>query len=57
MEYKIKDLRVKKNKNILEAIKSYSLKQTKKTSSYSQDGITKIRFTLTLETTKNELTK
>lgn len=41
----------------LEAINSYSLKQTKETFSYSPDGVTGTRFTLTLEITKNKRTK
>lgn len=35
----------------LEAINSDSLKQTKETYSYSQDGVTRTKFTLILETT------
>lgn len=39
---------------MLGATNSYTLKQTKETSSYSQDQVTWTRFTLTLETTKNK---
>lgn len=53
---KIKDLRVKnKQTNSLGNHQFLLSKQTKETSSNSQDGVT--GFTLTLETTKNELTK
>ena len=44
----------KPQKEILGAINSYSLKQTKEISSYSQDEVIWTRFTLTLETTKHK---
>ena len=44
----------KPQKESLGAINSYSLKQTKEISSYSQDEVIWTRFTLTLETTKHK---